>query len=511
MYMKLLKTALLGSGTGSSIKAICDSVKCNILKIEITCILTNQKDCSYLQYLSKKNSIKYFSIPFSKKEQLREEYEDILIKKLCDIDLVVLAGWNHIVSDKFINSFKYVINLHPALPNTFVGLNCIKKAYNEYQKGNIQYTGSMVHYVIPEVDKGEVISTIQVPIYTKDSYDDLEKRQKKYEKGLLIESIQSIIRKYNEDHIKEIKQNCYIGKVRQVEDIGNKLLLFTTSDRLSAFNRHICHIPSKGRILNELSHWWFLQTEDIIENHYVYGKERYMIVKKTKPIQLEIVVRAYMTGTSKTSIWNMYEKGERDLYGISFRDGYKKNEILDEIVITPTTKDKDDCPISKEEIISKGLLNEKEYTFIEKKSLELFHRGQEIVDKKGYILVDTKYEFGRLENGEIILIDELHTCDSSRYWLKNTYQDKFMKGQEPDKLDKDCIRDWIKNVCDPYVDEISNVPEEMIEKVFNIYKKYYETITGNELKLELNLDLPLTKKSFLDYYFIYIYDGNSMN
>ena len=507
MYMKLLKTALLGSGTGSSIKAICDSVKFNILKIEIACILTNQKNSSHLQHLANKHSTQYISIPFSKLEYSREEYEDSLIAKLSNIDFVILAGWNHIVSHKFINSFKYVINLHPALPNTFIGLNCIKKAYDEYQKGNIQYTGSMVHYVIPEVDKGEVISTIQVPIYTKDSYDDLEKRQKKYEKGLLVQSIQSIIKKYNEEYIQEITKKCYLGKVRQVEEIDNNLLLFTTSDRLSAFNHHICHIPNKGRILNELSHWWFLQTEDIIENHYVYGKERYMIVKKTKPILLEIVVRAYMTGTSKTSIWNMYEKGERDLYGISFRNGYEKNEKLDEIIITPTTKDKDDCPISKEEIISKGLLNEKDYNYIEQKSLELFHRGQTIADEKGYILVDTKYEFGRLENGEIILIDELHTCDSSRYWLKNTYEYKFMTGQEPDKLDKDCIRDWIKTICDPYVDELPNVPEEMIKKVFNIYKEYYETILGKELKPNLKL----TKQSILAYYFIYVYDENSMN
>ena len=274
----------------------------------------------------------------------------------------------------------------------------------------------------------------------------------------------------------------YNGKVRRVEDLGNGELLLSTSNRLSAFDRHICDINNKGIMLNTMSTWWFENTKDIIDNHLINSNNEDMVVKKTNPILLEFVVRGYMTGESETSIWSMYKKGSRKMYGFTFRDGYKKNEKLDDIAITTTTKGIKDIPITETEIIEKEYLTQEEYNYIARSSLELFNYGQKIASEKGFILVDTKYEFGRLDDGKIILIDELHTCDSSRFWIQKSYQERFEKGLEPEKLDKDCIRDWIKSQCDPYKDAIPEVPGSIKNKVEEVYLIYTQKLTGKYLK-----------------------------
>ena len=496
-----LKVALLGSGTGTSIASVCNACKYNLLPVKINCIVTNNQNDYTLENIASHFDKKYVNLHWDKDGVTREEYERTLIDTLeeCDVDLVVLAGWNHIVGKELIGSFRYVINMHPALPDSFVGQNCIKEAYNAYQRGEIKYTGSMVHHVTTKLDRGEVISSVNVPIYGNDTYEMLETRQKLMEKGLLVESIQKIVAKYNASMIEDLNSGVYIGKVRRVEDIGYNLLLMSTSDRLSAFDKHVCNVPLKGLILNQLSKWWFSKTTDIIPNHYLFSNNNHMVVKKTKPIMLEIVVRGYMTGSSNTSIWSMYKRGERQMYGLQFRDGYVKNEKLDEIIITPTTKGEHDYPITEEEIVSQKFLTQEEYDFVKTKALELFKRGQEVASESGFILVDTKYEFGRLENDEIILIDELHTCDSSRYWLKETYEDNFKNGKEPNKLDKDCIRDWIKTQCDPYNEEVPTVPENVIQNVSNVYKTYYENLTGETL--ENGVVEELTREDFLEDYF----------
>lgn len=264
-------------------------------------------------------------------------------------------------------------------------------------------------------------------------------------------------------------KDIYEGKVRRVEHLGDELLILTASDKLSAFNRHICTVPNKGISLNEMSKWWFEKTKHIVENHFLFGYKEYMIVKKADPIKLEFIVRGYITGSTNTSIWTMYKNGSRNMYGLQFRDGYKKNDKLDQIILTPTTKDHDDRPISREQIINEGYLTVKDYDFIETKAKELFLYGQQISNSKGLILVDTKYEFGRLQNGQIILIDELHTCDSSRYWI---HSDEYIF--EPQKMDKDVIRDWISCRCDPYKDPIPRIPSSLISTVSNVYQKYKE-------------------------------------
>ena len=185
----------------------------------------------------------------------------------------------------------------------------------------------------------------------------------------------------------------YRGKVRSVTDIGNNLLLMTASDRISAFNKHLTNVPKKGQLLNSMSAWWFNQTAHIIPNHYLYHAGNHMVVKRCKPIMLEIVVRSYMTGSSSTSIWTKYKNGERNMYGLNFRDGYVKNEPLDELVITPTTKGDVDEPITYEEILAKGYLTKEQldYVYLKPDSCLLMVL---ICSHMGLLLVDTKYEFG---------------------------------------------------------------------------------------------------------------------
>ena len=218
----------------------------------------------------------------------------------------------------------------------------------------------------------------------------------------------------------------YTGKVRNIyqhEDF-NKLYIETTN-RLSSFDKHICNLENKGKILTLICAFMFTKTKHIISNHYISHINNILVVKKCIPAKIEFVVRGYITGNTKTSLWTHYNNGVRNYCGIQFPDNLKKNQKLNNLVITPTTKDIEDIPISKEDIVKKKYMTEEECDFIYEKSLELFKYGELIADKAGFILVDTKYEFGKDENNNIILIDELHTCDSSRYWFKNTYDDRF--------------------------------------------------------------------------------------
>ena len=220
----------------------------------------------------------------------------------------------------------------------------------------------------------------------------------------------------------------YNGKVRDIYSLGQNYLLLKASDRVSSFDRHIGIIPGKGELLNKMSQYWFSKTKHIIPNHLLSIEKNVALVKRCKPIMLEIAVRGYITGSTSTSLWTHYNNGERNYCGITLPDGLEKSNIKKPI-ITPTTKGKIDNPISKQEIINQGYLNENECNFIFKKAFELFNYGQIIASNAGFILVDTKYEFGRDCNGNIILIDELHTCDSSRFWIKETYENRFSKNR----------------------------------------------------------------------------------
>ena len=268
------------------------------------------------------------------------------------------------------------------------------------------------------------------------------------------------------------------GKVRNVYEMGEDYLLMKATDRVSSFDKHIGIISGKGNLLNLMSQYWFNNTKHIIDNHLVDTQDNVSLVHKCRPFMIEVVVRGYITGNTSTSLWTHYNRGSRVYCGIIFPDGLKKHQKLDKAVVTPTTKGIVDKPITADDIVKEGYMTFSEWNYISEKALELFSFGQKIADEANLILVDTKYEFGKDKNGKILLIDELHTCDSSRYWIKSSYEDRINNELDPEKLDKDCIRDWIKSVCDPYKEEIPEIPEYIVWKAYNAYKQFYDSISS---------------------------------
>lgn len=274
--------------------------------------------------------------------------------------------------------------------------------------------------------------------------------------------------------------NPYRGKVRDVYDLADGRMVFITSDRLSAFDRSITEVPDKGAVLNGIARFWFERTQDIVPNHVLaYPHPNAMIVKKLAMLPIEVVVRGYMTGSTGTSIWTKYQAGERVIYGHKFPEGMVKNENLEKNIVTPTTKGKTDIPVSGVEIVDGGMMPKELWEETEKTALALFARGQEIAARQGLILVDTKYEFGTDEQGRLVLADEIHTPDSSRYWIAATYPERFSKGQDPDSLDKEFVRLWLKErMEDTYTSPIPTITKEDLASFSDKYKKLYQTITG---------------------------------
>ena len=274
----------------------------------------------------------------------------------------------------------------------------------------------------------------------------------------------------------------YRGKVRDNYDLPDGRRIIVTSDRLSAFDRNLTTIPLKGQALTQIARFWFDKTRDICPNHVqAYPDPNIVVGKLLKIMPVEIVVRDYLTGSTGTSIWPMYKGGRRKMYGIEFPDGLKENQKLPETIITPTTKAFDaghDEELTADDIISHGLLTAEQWQTVSAMALKLFERGRTIAQERGLILVDTKYEFGFDENGQIILADEIHTPDSSRYWFLNSYQDRFAAGQRPESFDKDFVRTWVSSRCDPYKDAIPVIPDDVRLQAAAIYIGAYEAITG---------------------------------
>src|ERR1044072_940452 len=215
------------------------------------------------------------------------------------------------------------------------------------------------------------------------------------------------------------------GKVRDWYDLPDGKRLIVTTDRLSAFDRILAAIPYKGQVLNQLSAWWFEQTRDIIPNHIVSIPDpNAAIVTVAEPILVESIVRGYISGVTSTALWYRYSLGERNIYGYEFGDGMQKNQALPEPIITPTTKGGvtgHDERLTCAEVVEKGLIDKHTWDQIQAAALAVFKRGQKVARRAGMILVDTKYEFGCVEDGRIVLIDEIHTPDSSRFWKADTY------------------------------------------------------------------------------------------
>ena len=270
------------------------------------------------------------------------------------------------------------------------------------------------------------------------------------------------------------------GKVRDQYDLGDKVALITT-DRQSAFDRVLASIPFKGQVLNLTSAWWFDQTKDIIPNQVLDVPDpNVTLAKKCEVFPIEFVVRGYITGSTSTSLWTVYNNGDRIYCGNDLPEGLLKNQKLDANMLTPTTKEEHhDRPISPNEIVSEGWMTQADWDYCSQKALELFAFGQKKAAKNGMVLVDTKYEMGRDSDGEILLIDEIHTPDSSRYWIAKTYDEHMATGQEPQNIDKEFLRLWFVDNCDPYNDEIlPEAPEELVTELSSRYIYLYETITG---------------------------------
>ena len=271
------------------------------------------------------------------------------------------------------------------------------------------------------------------------------------------------------------------GKVRDQYDLGDKVALITT-DRQSAFDRILASIPFKGQVLNLTSAWWFEQTKNIIPNHVIDVPDpNVTLAKKCTVFPIEFVVRGYITGSTSTSLWTVYNNGNRKYCGNILPEGLMKNQKLEANMLTPTTKEENhDRPISPGEIVNEGWMTQEDWDYCSAKALDLFAFGQKKAAEHGLILVDTKYEMGRDSEGKIMLIDEIHTPDSSRYWIAETYEERIAMGQEPQNIDKEFLRLWFVDNCDPYNDEtLPDAPEELVVELSSRYIYLYETITGN--------------------------------
>lgn len=281
------------------------------------------------------------------------------------------------------------------------------------------------------------------------------------------------------------------GKVRDVY-FGQDKAFFITTDRQSAFDRLLAHIPFKGQVLTETAAWWFEKTAHIVQNHLLEVPDpNVLVVKKATIFPIEVIVRGYLTGVTSTSVWTAYQKGERLFCGNVLPEGMKKNEPFEKAILTPSTKSEDhDESVSAEELLERKLISKEQWSVVAQKAMELFDFGQKTAREHGLILVDTKYEFGLDENGEVMLCDEIHTPDSSRYWLADSYEQRMAEGKDPDMIDKEFFRLWFKANSDPYKqDEMPEAPAELVQELSERYIQLYERITGQSfIKAEANVE-----------------------
>jgi phosphoribosylaminoimidazole-succinocarboxamide synthase len=280
------------------------------------------------------------------------------------------------------------------------------------------------------------------------------------------------------------------GKVRDWYQINHLRILIAT-DRISAFDKVLGFIPFRGAILNMLSQFWFEKTRDIVQNHMIGVVDpNIMLITQCDALPVEVVVRGYITGVTDTSLWKKYSTGQRIIYGIKFPDGLKKNQKLKTPVITPTTratgKDGHDEPITRKEIIQQKLVSETVWKQVEKCALKLYERGAKIADKAGFILADTKYEFGLDKKGKLTLIDEIHTPDSSRYWQKSSYRENFRKGEEVENYDKEFMRLWFAKQGYTGKGKAPTMPEDLIVKIAQRYMDVYEKLTEEKFVIDIS-------------------------
>jgi phosphoribosylaminoimidazole-succinocarboxamide synthase len=274
------------------------------------------------------------------------------------------------------------------------------------------------------------------------------------------------------------------GKVRDWYDLPDGKRLIVTTDRLSAFDRILAAVPYKGQVLNQLSSWWFEQIQDVIPHHIISMPDpNAAIVHAAEPFPVEVIVRGYITGVTTTALWYRYSLGERTIYGYDFPDGLQKNQALTAPIITPTTKGGvtgHDERLTCEEVVNKGLLDRQTWDLIQAAALAIFKRGQEAALKAGMILVDSKYEFGCAKDGSVILIDEVHTPDSSRFWKADSYEGRFTAGADPENFDKELVRLAYTEKGYRGDGEIPAMPDALWVSASERYIQVYEMLTGKE-------------------------------
>lgn len=272
------------------------------------------------------------------------------------------------------------------------------------------------------------------------------------------------------------------GKVREAWPLPGGRRLLVTTDRLSAFDRIIGSVPHKGQVLNQLAAWWFARTADIVANHVLEVPDpNALIAVDAKPLPVEVVVRGRLTGSTSTSLLPRYQAGERVLYGHRLPDGLTPHGPLGEPLITPTTKaDKGDHdrPVTCDEVVELGLVEPGLWAEVQKVAVELFGRGEQIAADAGFVLADTKYEFGLGPGGELLLIDEVHTPDSSRWWMAESYDRRLAQGEEPESLDKEVVRRAFADIGYKGEGPIPTVPDEVWSATTARYIVAYERLTG---------------------------------
>jgi phosphoribosylaminoimidazole-succinocarboxamide synthase len=301
-------------------------------------------------------------------------------------------------------------------------------------------------------------------------------------RAIPLETLRSAIpHALREIHIPRLGER-HSGKVRDFYILPDGRRVLVTTDRLSAFDRILGAVPYKGQVLNQLSAFWFDETRSIVDNHMLAVPDpNVMVVTECEPFPVEVIVRGYITGVTQTALWYRYSLGEREIYGYRLPEGLRKNDPLPEPMMTPTTKGRageHDERLTCAEVVQKGYLDAPTWEQVMEAALALFRYGQEVARRAGLILVDTKYEFGRAPDGRILLIDEVHTPDSSRFWIADTYEERRAAGEEPESLDKEYVRLWYAERGYRGDGDPPPLPDELATRLSQRYIACYERLTG---------------------------------
>ena len=285
------------------------------------------------------------------------------------------------------------------------------------------------------------------------------------------------------------------GKVRDSYRTRNHRRVLITTDRVSAFDQRAGTLPFKGQVLNELTYWWLEKTRDLVPNALLEVPDpNVMVCRECEVFPVEFVVRAYLTGITSTAIWTLYERGQRSFGGITLPERMHKHQRLPQLLLTPTTKAAEgghDKPASREALIASGRISARDFDRAAELAMTLFHEGERICAERGLLLVDTKYEFGKTEQGEIVVVDEVHTPDSSRFWYRRSYEERFAQGKDPEPLDKEYLRRWMASRRDPVSGTIPAVPDEVRLEAAQRYIEACSLICG--LPFRPNLEEPTSR------------------